>query len=356
MSKTSATLASMTTFGVGGPVVDLIETECNADAVADALRDLQGTVFVLGGGSNILACDEGFEGTVLRLRPVVLECSEAGRVVVDAAMPLSTVVLATFHAGLQGLERLAGIPGTIGGAVVQNAGAYGQTISDTVREVVCFDRWSADEVVFDRSACAFEYRSSLFKTSPDRWIVLRVDMDLRRESVAVVDRPDLLTHLGANRAGQFRIAEVVAATLAARAGKDHLVSASNRTAGSFFRNVVDFDERRLGAMQSTFAERTSALRAIHPFASRLTLASPSLDALYAGSLITTSFETDPDEFLPNKVLGHVRFGRSGPNTLINAGGATAEEILDVARMMRDRVIKTYAVELEPEIVLLGCSL
>lgn len=170
-----APLAPLTTFRLGGPATRLL-TATTDDEVIAAVReaDASGTpLLVIGGGSNLVIGDKGFEGTALllatkgfRLDGTALELA-AGEVWTDA-------VARTVEAGLAGIECLAGIPGSAGAVPVQNVGAYGQEVAQTITEVVAYDRRAQETVTLTAEECAFSYRHSRFKADPERYVVLRV--------------------------------------------------------------------------------------------------------------------------------------------------------------------------------------
>lgn len=170
-----APLAPLTTFRLGGPATRLL-TATTDDEVIAAVReaDASGTpLLVIGGGSNLVIGDKGFEGTALllatkgfRLDGTALELA-AGEVWTDA-------VARTVEAGLAGIECLAGIPGSAGAVPVQNVGAYGQEVAQTITEVVAYDRRTQATVTLTAEECAFSYRHSRFKADPERYVVLRV--------------------------------------------------------------------------------------------------------------------------------------------------------------------------------------
>ena len=174
-----APLAPLTTFRLGGPAARLVTATTDAEVI-DAVRraDDTGTpLLIIGGGSNLVIGDKGFDGTALRiatrgveLRGTTLELA-AGEVWTDA-------VARTVKAGLAGVECLAGIPGSAGATPIQNVGAYGQEVSSTITEVIAYDRRAGETVTLTNEECAFSYRHSRFKADPERHVVLRVRFEL----------------------------------------------------------------------------------------------------------------------------------------------------------------------------------
>ncbi|CAO0826411.1 UDP-N-acetylenolpyruvoylglucosamine reductase OS=Streptomyces microflavus OX=1919 GN=murB PE=3 SV=1 [Streptomyces microflavus] len=216
-----APLAPLTTFRLGGPATRLLTATTDAEVVA-AVReaDASGTpLLVIGGGSNLVIGDKGFDGTALRIATKGFTLSgtslelAAGEVWTDA-------VARTVEAGLAGIECLAGIPGSAGATPIQNVGAYGQEVSSTITEVVAYDRHTRETVTIPNAECSFSYRHSRFKAEPDRFVVLRVRFGLeeaagRRSPTAACPvrrrAPPDPAHRLAGQLGQLRVGEAVVA-------------------------------------------------------------------------------------------------------------------------------------------------
>lgn len=154
--------SKLTTLEIGGPIKDLIITQTTEELI-ETLRKHQGEKFlVIGGGSNLLVSDEGYEGLVIKNAISGIN-EDSGMIRVAAGTPLQEIVDFTIRQGLSGIQRMTGIPGTVGGAVYGNAGAYGQTISDYIEKVICFDGEDIKEL--SKEECGFSYRDSQFKIS-----------------------------------------------------------------------------------------------------------------------------------------------------------------------------------------------
>jgi UDP-N-acetylenolpyruvoylglucosamine reductase len=180
-------LAPLTTLGVGGPARYFVEATTEAEVIeaVEFARSRQVPLFVLGGGSNLLVADAGFAGLVLKVgiagswnfttpRGDVLFTAGAGE-------DWDTLVARTVDADCAGLECLSAIPGTVGGTPVQNVGAYGQEVSETIREVRAIDLQSLQTRILSNAECGFTYRSSIFNTTEhDRYIILQVSFALRQ--------------------------------------------------------------------------------------------------------------------------------------------------------------------------------
>ncbi len=216
------------------------------DVVSEA--DDSGTpLLVIGGGSNLVIGDKGFEGIALRIatRGVVLDGTRlelaAGEVWTDA-------VARTVEAGLAGVECLAGIPGSAGATPIQNVGAYGQEVSSTITEVVAYDRRTRETVTLTNEECAFSYRHSRFKADPERYVVLRVRFRLEDADglSAPVKYAETARVLGVEPGDRVPLARARETVLALRAGKGMVLDPEDHdtwSAGSFFTNPILTDEQ-----------------------------------------------------------------------------------------------------------------
>lgn len=168
-------LAPLTTFRLGGPAAHLVTATTDAEVVATVrAADESGTpLLIIGGGSNLVIGDRGFDGTALRIATTGFTLDGA-TLELAAGENWSDAVARTVEAGLAGIECLAGIPGSAGATPIQNVGAYGQEVCDTITEVVAYDRTTGETVTLTAAECAFRYRNSTFKDQPDRYVVLRV--------------------------------------------------------------------------------------------------------------------------------------------------------------------------------------
>ena len=237
-------LAAYTTLGLGGSAARLVEAESD-EAVVEAVRaaDAAGEpLLVLAGGSNVVVADEGFPGVVVRLLT-----SGVGRdgtaFDVAAGEPWDPFVAARVADGLAGVECLSGIPGSVGATPIQNVGAYGQEVSETIASVRVLDRRSGEVVDLAGADCGFSYRSSRFKREPGRFVVLRVRFAL--DDLGGASRPvryaELARRLGIEAGDTAPVAGVREAVLALRRGKGMVVDpgdADSVSAGSFFTNPI----------------------------------------------------------------------------------------------------------------------
>jgi UDP-N-acetylmuramate dehydrogenase len=334
-------LASLTTLRVGGPAADLVEARTEAELIAAvAEADAAGTpVLVLGSGSNLLVADEGFDGRVVAVRTsgVGVDADACGGAVVRVAAgePWDDLVRRAVEEGWLGLEALSGIPGQVGSTPIQNVGAYGQEVAATIASVRCWDRQTnAVHTLFARD-CRFGYRTSRLKQEPGRFVVLEVVFQLRLGDLGgAVGYAELADRLGVRVGDRAPAAEVREAVLALRRGKGMVLDADDHdtwSAGSFFTNPV---------VASAQVPQDAP-------------AWPQQD----GTVKTSAAW----------LIEHAGFGRgygsataalSGKHTLAltNRGGATATELVALAREVRDGVRERFGIELVNEPVLVGLRL
>jgi UDP-N-acetylmuramate dehydrogenase len=337
-------LASWTSLRVGGPAARVVEVD-REDEVAEAVRaagDGDGALVVLGDGTNVVVGDGGLPGTVLRVDiPGVDVRRDGQRVLVDvgAGEPWDGFVERAVGEGWRGVESLSGIPGRTGATPIQNVGAYGWEVRETIASVRVFDR--ADMVFVDLpcEACRFGYRASIFQKT-DRFIVTRVSFVLDASPASSVRYDELARALSVAQGGSAPVAGVRAAVLALRRDKGMVLDPSDPdtvSAGSFFVNpIVD------GAALSRVAARAGE-------------PPPSFAVGDGRHKLAAAWLVERSGFAKGWQKGRVGVSRKHSLALVNRGGATASELLAVARQIRDVVRSRFAVELEPEPVFLGCS-
>lgn len=341
-------LAPLTTFQVGGPARFFIEV-ATEDALSQALkwakeRDLQ--VFVLGGGSNLVVSDQGFAGLVIRINvPGINHRHDwEHHVVFDvgAGEEWDAFVAATVAHNCAGIENLSGIPGTVGGTPVQNVGAYGQEVSETIEEVTAYDTETGQVVTLQNSECGFAYRASIFNTNArGRYIVLRVSFRLLHDGTPNLKYADLQKQFGAN--GNPSLAEVREAVRQIRLSKAMLIVEGDedcRSAGSFFKNPIvpakKYDE------VVTIARHRGIDR--EP---------PRYGAGEGMVKLSAAWLVEQSGF--HKGYGNGRAGISRRHTLaiVNRGDATAADIITLKDEVQTGVKKVFGVELHPEPVFVG---
>lgn len=341
-------LAPRTTLGVGGPARHFAEAG-SADEVREAVtfaRTRNLPLFVLGGGSNLVVSDSGWPGVVLRVAISGIEqCpgTHDGKVRFEAGAGESwdRFVSHAVAAKCGGVECLGGIPGSVGGTPVQNVGAYGQEVSNTIESVQVFDRKDGQVRELCNEACGFGYRSSIFNTTErNRFIILRVTYALEPNGEPHLEYADLKRHF-AGRESRPNLAETREAVRYIRASKGMLIVEGDpdcRSAGSFFKNPV------LSLAQHAELERRAAARNLHI---------PSYPALEQQKKVSAAWLVEHSGFARGYAFGHVAISSKHALAIVNRGGASATEIADFQQHIRQRVEQIWGVPLVPEPVFVG---
>ena len=344
-------LAPMTTLRLGGPAARFVEVDRTAD-LADAIRahdDREGELLLLGGGSNLVVADEGFAGTVMRVRTSGLDFADDPRdaaaviVTAEAGVGWDDLVARAVDEGLAGVECLSGIPGSVGATPMQNVGAYGQEVSDTIARVRVLDRTTGEDAWVEGAACAFGYRTSRFRGS-SRHVILAVEMRLARDELGVpVKYAELSRALGVAEGERAPLRLVRDTVLRLRRAKGMVVDADDPdsvSAGSFFVNPVVSDAE-LAAIEARCAPGETVPRF----------------AMDAGrAKVPAAWLIERSGFTKGTTRGRVGISSKHSLALVNRGGATTRELLDLARAVRDAVRARFGVELHAEPVMVGCSL
>jgi UDP-N-acetylmuramate dehydrogenase len=236
-------LADLTTLGVGGPAERLVEVT-TPDELVEAVREADEAgrpLLLLGGGSNVVAPDDGWPGDVVAVRTRGVE-EIGGQLRVQAGEDWDALVGLSVDRGLAGIEALSGIPGSTGATPVQNVGAYGQEVAQTITSVRVWDRAEKTERVLAPAECGFAYRDSRLKREPERHVVLDVTFALQPgDRSRPVTYAELARTLGVEIGGTAPLADVRAAVLGLRRGKGMVLDpddADSRSAGSFFTNPI----------------------------------------------------------------------------------------------------------------------
>lgn len=336
-------LAPWTTFGIGGPARWFVEAANEADiAEAAAWAGAHGAaLFVLGGGSNLLVADAGFDGLVLH---VALRGVDADRAIYHVAggEDWDNFVERSVADKCAGVECLAGIPGTVGGTPVQNVGAYGQEVAASIERVRAFDLAQHKFVEFTAAECGFAYRRSRFNSS-DRggYIVTRVDYRLVPGGAPVLRYADLQRAFPAGSAPE--LAEVTAAVRRIRQSKGMLMVDGDpdcRSAGSFFKNPVVTGEQ---------VRHAAAVSGKEP--PRFPAGSGPENA--GRFKLPAAWLIEQSGFAKGFTRGAAGVSSRHTLALINRGGATAAEILALASEITAAVAAQFAIDLEMEPVMLG---
>jgi UDP-N-acetylmuramate dehydrogenase len=335
-------LAPLTTFRVGGPARYFLEAK-TVDEVRMGLAFAQSQdvpLFVLGGGSNLVVSDAGWPGLVLKIALAGVE--ESGSLFeVGAGEEWDKFVARAVSRNCAGVECLSGIPGSVGAAPVQNIGAYGQDVAETIESVQVLDKKDGFVRELCSEACEFGYRSSIFNGSQrGRYIILRVRFELRPGGGPRLEYADLKKHF----AGQSKnpaLANVREAVRKIRAGKGMLIIPGDedcRSAGSFFKNpIVSPEEHR----EMEGRAQTRGLQI------------PSYPALEAHRKISAAWLVEHSGFARGYGSGPAGISRKHALAIVNRGGATAADIMALKEDIQHRVEEIWGIRLEPEPVFVG---
>ena len=340
-------LAPLTTLQLGGPARRLVTVTtprelADAVAVADAADE---PVLVLAGGSNVVVADDGFAGTVVLIRTRAVSTLRDGggavRVTVQAGEPWDDVVAHCVSEGLSGLECLSGIPGSAGATPIQNVGAYGQEVAETITAVRAYDRTARTVVDLSAADCRFSYRHSMLKET-DRYVVLEVTFALSPERLC---RPlryaELAGALDADIGARVPLAQARATVLHLRRRKGMVIDPGDPdtvSVGSFFTNPVLAPEE--------FDALVARVQAPPPHW-------PQPDGRVK---ISAAWLIERAGFARGYGDGPVGISAKHTLALINRGGGTAAQLLALAREIRDGVRAGFGVELTAEPVLVGTEL
>jgi len=339
-------LAPLTTLQVGGPARFLAQaaTLDEVRAAVDFARGRGLDLFVLGGGSNLVVADRGFPGLVLRvaLRGIE-ERRENGNLLFAAAAgeDWDAFVARAVARDAAGIECTSGIPGTVGGTPIQNVGAYGQEVSQTIDSVRALDLETGQVRELCNEACEFAYRTSLFNSSArGRYIVLGVSFALTPGGAPHLAYADLQKHF-AGRSAPPTLAETRAAVRAIRQSKAMLLVEGDedcRSAGSFFKNPV-----------VTEAE----YEALSQVAARRGLQVPRFTAAGGSVKVPAGWLVEHSGFARGMARGAVGISRKHALAIVNRGGATAAQIVALKEEIQRRVAAEFGLQLVPEPVFLG---
>ncbi|WP_219825600.1 UDP-N-acetylmuramate dehydrogenase [Nonomuraea typhae] len=340
-------LAPYTTLGLGGPARDFAVAETAeqiVSLVAEADRDGVPTL-VLGGGSNLVLSDEGFDGLVVRVASAGVRAERDGDqmvLTVEAGEDWDALVSRAVGEGWSGVECLSGVPGLVGSTPIQNVGAYGQDVSQTIRCVRAYDRRTRQVVDIEARRCGFSYRDSAFKRDPSRHVVLGVTYALELSGLSgPVAYKELAARLDVPMGERVGLADVRAAVLALRKGKGMVLDPADpdtRSAGSFFTNPI------LTPDQAADLE----LRAP---------GHPRWEMPGGLTKVPAAWLIEQAGFAKGYRRGPARISTKHTLALTNPDGrAGAGDLLALAREVRDGVREKFGVTLVNEPVMVGCAL
>lgn len=337
-----ADLRDYTSLRVGGPAKKFVEvgTESEIISAIEAAGDTP--ILIIGGGTNILVADTGFEGTVIRITSHSMQseidaCSGA-TLTIGAGENWDEFVATTLERGFAGLETLSGIPGTVGAAPIQNIGAYGHEVSEFITRVRTYDRQAKALKTFTNSECEFSYRNSHFKAHTGRYVVLDVQFNLRQgEMTTAITYAELAKKLGIEVGEKAPISATRTAVLELRAAKGMLLNPSDRdswSAGSFFTNPIITQE----------------------VANQLPEGAPKWPTADGKVKTSAAWLIENSGVHKGDSHGGARVSSKHVLALTNAGNATATDIAELAKSAQKSVYEKFGITLEAEVNLVGITL
>lgn len=337
-----ADLNQFTSLRVGGPAKNFVEVSTESEIIAAIEGAGDSPVLIIGGGSNVLISDLGFEGTVIHIANDQAEsevdaCSGA-TLTIGAGENWDVFVATTISRGFAGLETLSGIPGTVGAAPIQNIGAYGHEVSEFITRVRTYDRHAKAIKTFTNSECEFEYRSSHFKKNPGRYVLLSVQFQIRLgETSAPITYAELAKKLKIAVGEKAPVLATRDAVMELRASKGMLLSGDDKdswSAGSFFTNPIISIESAAGLPDDA----------------------PKWPTVDGRVKTSAAWLIENSGINKGQSHGGARISTKHVLALTNTGSATAEDLVQLAREVRASVQAKFGITLEPEVNLIGITL
>jgi UDP-N-acetylmuramate dehydrogenase len=347
----NAPLAPYTTLGVGGPAHFFLKAKTEEQIIGGLqfARKRNCPVFIMGGGSNLVVSDSGYPGMVLKIELSGIESmDEKSGVRVSAASGegWDAMVRHCVDRNLAGIECLSGIPGTVGGTPVQNIGAYGQEVSEVINRVRVLDRNTCSVTNLGNADCRFSYRTSTFNTADrDHYVVLRVDFVLHPNGEPRIQYHDLKRRFSSNRRLPS-IQEVRQAVLEIREAKGMILcdrDPDSRSVGSFFKNPI------LNPDETALAEDKAHSCGILAPSERI----PCFTIPSGQEKLAAAWLVERAGFFRGFSSGRAGISSKHCLALVNRGGASAQEIVDLMRAIQERVRSVFEIELQPEPVFVG---
>ncbi|MGH9513019.1 MAG: UDP-N-acetylmuramate dehydrogenase [Terriglobales bacterium] len=339
-------LAPFTTLKVGGCARYFVEAGTITE-VQEALQFAHSRnmpLFILGGGSNLVVSDAGWPGIVLKIAIVgIHEHIHNDRVIfeVGAGEPWDKFVATAVARNCAGVECLSGIPGSVGGTPIQNVGAYGQEVSETIQSVTTLHRDTGDISELNNEACGFLYRNSIFNTTHrERYIVLKVKYELMPGGNPHLEYADLRNHF-AGWSETPTLADTREAVRRIRASKGMLITPGDdgcHSAGSFFKNPV-LSEESFDQLIKRAADKN--------------LQVPSYPAVESQRKVSAAWLVEHSGFSKGFVSGNVGISRKHALAIVNRGDASAFEVIALKNHIQDRVEDIWGIRLDPEPVFVG---
>jgi UDP-N-acetylmuramate dehydrogenase len=337
----NVSLAALTTLKIGGAARFFVRAETE-NQVSDAFAFAEENgfdIFILGGGSNVLIADEGFDGLVLQIALKGISVSE-NIVTAQAGEDWDDFCKICVGEKLAGIECLSGIPGFVGGTPVQNVGAYGQEVSETIVAVRVFDRKSKEFLELTNADCKFAYRTSIFNTSArNRFIVLAVTYALKPNGIAKILYKDLREYFGDRQPDLAETREVVCKIRAEKAMLVRQGGPDSNSAGSFFKNPVVSKEKFQEIVEIA---GNAGIENVPSFAFDETSVK-----------IPAAWLIEQSGFYKGFCKGRAGLSTKHTLALTNRGNATAKEILALKSEIQTKVKERFRVELIPEPVFVG---
>jgi UDP-N-acetylmuramate dehydrogenase len=335
-------LAPFTTFGIGG-AARYFAVATTEEEVVDAVfwANKRGVpLFVLGGGSNLLVKDSGFAGLVLKVALMGIETRDGDLFDVGAGEVWDGFVEEMVGAEMAGVECLAGIPGSVGGTPVQNVGAYGQEVAETIESVRAFDLKTLEWIELDKTACRFRYRESLFNTDePGRYIVTRVRFRLRPLGEPNLRYADLQRRFAGTKG--VSLMNVATAVREIRRSKGMLLVGGDpdcRSAGSFFKNPIVAGEKLAGIAAAVGVEEAKV---------------PHWPSGEGKIKVPAAWLLEQAGFVKGYGVGPAGISTRHTLALTNRGGATFADVERLQDEIVRRVRERFGITLEREPVLVG---
>ena len=334
-------LSKYTSLRVGGPAKKIVHVSTEAEIIA-AIEESEGSpIFIMGGGTNVLIADTGFDGTVIHISndsiQAEMDACSGATLTIGAGQNWEEFVQTTIDQGLAGLETLSGIPGSVGAAPIQNIGAYGHEVSEFITRVRTYDREEKLVKTFTNSQCEFAYRSSHFKEHPGRYVILDVEFQIRQGEMSdPITYIELSKKLGIEPGEKASVMQVRTAVLELRASKGMLISEDpdSWSAGSFFTNPIISQQD----------------------ADSLPNATPKWPLNDGRVKISAAWLIENSGMHKGDVIGGARISTKHVLALTNSGSATASDIAALAKKARDQVKEKFGITLIAEVNLIGVEI
>jgi UDP-N-acetylmuramate dehydrogenase len=334
-------LSKYTSLRVGGPAKKIVHVSTEAEIIT-AIQESEGSpILIMGGGTNVLIADTGFDGTVIHISndsiQAEMDACSGATLTIGAGQNWDQFVQITIDRGLAGLETLSGIPGTVGAAPIQNIGAYGHELSEFITRVRTYDREEKLVKTFTNSQCEFSYRSSHFKEHPGRYVILDVAFQLRQGEMSdPITYVELSKKLGIEPGEKASVVLVRSAVLELRASKGMLISEDpdSWSAGSFFTNPIISQQA----------------------ADSLPNATPKWPLNDGRVKISAAWLIENSGMHKGDVIGGARISTKHVLALTNSGTATASDIAALAKKARDQVKEKFGITLIAEVNLIGVEI